>query len=54
MVVASLTQNSMVIELNVAKGNNPLRLLKINYLVSYNTMLDIGYVEYNFSKILMI
>jgi hypothetical protein len=48
--IASLTQSSLNVLVNVKNYNNPIYYLKICYFVTDNTLLDINWITYSFSK----
>jgi len=54
MSIISLTTSSMAFQVSVNNNNNPLFYLRIGYLVSWNSYLDLNFVSYTFCKIFVI
>lgn len=50
LVIASLNQSGMSLQLNNKNGSNCLFNLKISFLASYNSLLDINSVAYSFGN----
>lgn len=49
MKVMSLNRSALSLFVDVNHHGNPLRYLRVSYIVSCNPYFDIGYVEYSFS-----